>query len=1053
MIGVQETQAYTVTDLKNDGWTQVTTASITEVADNYYILVDAYSSDYVMSAEADHYRPCYKAIADPKKNPSFVWNLEGSDKTFSLKSFATGAYFKQAAGWNTSVGDGRNGSTASLQFTLSEDKYSIECDGEKLVGHWNDNGAAVANDGEDIAANKEAKNAPGFYLYSISKSVYNAALVAARSTGVASATKASPVDVTSYIQNADWSGDWGAWEFTCTSSGNIQWGQKTLESWNADNVIVKQVLTGVPNGLYKLTADVISGPGATKAAYVFATGDAPVNSAVVSAEATEGDYTKMSNEVAGNTLTADNVHVSGNAITVGMNQSTGWVVADNFKLYYYGPTVGGNAIPLPDGGVMEAGQWYYFDINTAANNYNATATTLGDIIFTTAGSTLIEDESGISNHFTAENNSLDATRYFVKSSSANKLEIGVASYTYSISEASANVSYVQEGNTVTVSYIVSSNDPDASLTQDYGGVTFGGNTVSITPTASGFTFTVPTVTAATDYTLAIPTGAIKYNEDNKNAAQNITLKTPAVLDGIYYFYNTDTRKYMSRGGNWGTQAITDDYGLPAYLAFDGEGKTKVKFFDNYKFLSDGGWLYADNTTGGTFFVEAVSGGYKFKDVTSNKYVAIFDGSVVGDAVEGDNLQGTSNIWALETPAQYKAKDNATTLANAQAAAAATAAGIDGITTLAALEAELDANYVETSVTITGAKAEKYNENASGSPLVENKYVEETVNSLQPGLYRLTVDAFQRASNNARTADADGARSLVYVYAGSAKTQLKSVMEYGADAAYASDYENGKKHFPDDEASAYVALETGNYKNSVYVYVADAGEGTGSLTFGINNPQNSNAGNDYAVWAVYDNFSLVRFEDKATSVSKTISAAGWATYCSPYALDLANATGLTDAYIVTGGADGVLTKTSVKNGTVPANTGLLLKGAKGTATIPVVASSSTSVDDNILEGVTEATVIPAETGWVLMGSPSLGFYQNAKAFTVGANTAYIPVSKLPAPNNNNARDFFKLEDDFTGINAIEAADADALKDGKFLENGKIVIVKNGVKYSANGQILK
>ena len=44
----------------------------------------------------------------------------------------------------------------------------------------------------------------------------------------------------------------------------------------------------------------------------------------------------MSNEVTGNTLTADNVVVVNNTITVGFDQSTGWIVADNFKLYYLG---------------------------------------------------------------------------------------------------------------------------------------------------------------------------------------------------------------------------------------------------------------------------------------------------------------------------------------------------------------------------------------------------------------------------------------------------------------------------------------------------------------------------------------------------------------------------------------------------------------------------------------------------------------------------------------------------------------------------------------------
>lgn len=861
--------AYTTSDLTSAGWTQVTASSITDNGDNYYMFVDANSSSYVMANDASHYRPCYKTLNNPLENPSFVWILEGSGNTFALKSYSTGSYFIQSNGWDTSM---TGGAGQNFTFALNDGKYSLQSVGRSdYVGHWNDDGAAVASDGENIAANKAASNAPGFLLYAISKSTFNSALIAARTTAVASATKASPADLTSYIQNADWSGDWGGWARS-GSWGNQQWGQKTLESWNATNVVVKQELPGIPNGLYKLTGDLISGPGATKAAYVFATGDEKVSSSVVSAEASANNYTTMSNEVAGNTLTADNVNVSGNTITVGFDQSAGWIVADNFKLYYYGPTVSGNAIALPTDGDMEADQWYYFDITTAANNYTATATTLGDIVYTTVGSTLIEDQSSITAKFAATDNSLSATRYYVKSSSANNLVVGVASYSYSISEAAADVTYIQAGNTVTVSYTVSTNDPAASLTQDYSGVTFGGEAITATATANGFTFTVPTVTANTDYTLSIPAGAIKYNEENKNAAQSITLKTPAVFDGLYYFYNTYTNKYMSRGGNWGTQAITDDYGVPAYLEFSSDGTTKVKFFDNYKYLSDGGWLYADNGTGGTFMVEAVTGGYKFKDTSSENYVALWDGLVVGDAVEGTNLQGTSNVWALETPAVYAAKDNATTLANAQAAAAAAAAGIEGITTLAALESELTANYGETAITITGAKAEKYDVNASGNPLVESEYVKETVSDLKPGLYRLTVDAFQRASSNDRVAAAGGANSLVYAYAGSAKTQIKSVMAYGADAAYSSDFAYDGKHYPNNEVSAYVALETGNYQNTVYVYVADAGEGTGSLTFGINNPQNTNAGGyPNALWAVYNNFTLTLFEAKATSEEKTALA--------------------------------------------------------------------------------------------------------------------------------------------------------------------------------------
>ena len=339
---------YTTANLEAAGWTKVTTSSITGNSDNYYMLVDANSSAYVMSNDASHYRPCYKTIADPVANPSFVWILEGSENTFAFKSYSTGSYFTEASGWDTSMTGSTGSSTFS--FTLNEGKYSIQSVGRSdYVGHWNDGGAAVANDGENIAANKSAANAPGFYLYSIPRTTFDTALVSARETAAttAGASEATPYDVSSWIQNANWSGDWGGWARS-GSWGNQQWGKQTLESWNATNVIVKQELRGVPNGKYRVTADLISGPGATKAAFVFGTGNAKVSSAVVSAEASADNYDTMSNEVAGNTLTADNVIVIGNTITLGFDQSTGWIVADNFKLYYMGEDVSVYETPLAE---------------------------------------------------------------------------------------------------------------------------------------------------------------------------------------------------------------------------------------------------------------------------------------------------------------------------------------------------------------------------------------------------------------------------------------------------------------------------------------------------------------------------------------------------------------------------------------------------------------------------------------------------------------------------------------------------------------------------------
>ena len=188
----------------------------------------------------------------------------------------------------------------------------------------------------------------------------------------------------------------------------------------------------------------------------------------------------------------------------------------------------------------------------------------------------------------------------------------------------------------------------------------------------------------------------------------------------------------------------------------------------------------------------------------------------------------------------------------------------------------------------------------------------------------------------------------------------------------------------------------------------------------------------------------------TSVSKTITAAGWATYCSPYALDFSGVSGLT-AYIITGATGSTLNLTQVNN--VPANKGVLLEGAAGDYDIPVVASSSTDVSTNKLVGVTSETAGVDAGIYVLMNINSkVGFYQTLNAFTVGANTAYLP-SNFAGSGSGDARAFYLFDDDATGINAVSTTKAETGNyynlagqrvaqptKGLYIVNGKKVVIK-------------
>ena len=177
------------------------------------------------------------------------------------------------------------------------------------------------------------------------------------------------------------------------------------------------------------------------------------------------------------------------------------------------------------------------------------------------------------------------------------------------------------------------------------------------------------------------------------------------------------------------------------------------------------------------------------------------------------------------------------------------------------------------------------------------------------------------------------------------------------------------------------------------------------------------------------YSVTVYTQRPASVSKTITAAGWATYCSPYALDFSSSiANLTAAYIVTGGNGSVLSKTEV-TGTVPANTGLLLKG-EGECVIPVVASGdAANVSGNKLVGVTAEAPGVAAGIYVLLNETSgeargLGFYKTTNAFTVGANTAYLP-DDFDGPS---ARAFYLFDDGNT--TAIEGVKTQQTIDGVY-----------------------
>ncbi len=124
---------------------------------------------------------------------------------------------------------------------------------------------------------------------------------------------------------------------------------------------------------------------------------------------------------------------------------------------------------------------------------------------------------------------------------------------------------------------------------------------------------------------------------------------------------------------------------------------------------------------------------------------------------------------------------------------------------------------------------------------------------------------------------------------------------------------------------------------------------------------------------------------------TVSSAGWATLYSDNALDFSSATGLT-AYTASV-AGSTVTLTAVAD--VPANTGVVLKGAEGTYKVPVIASSSTAKGDltgSTTDGLTYDAGATNDYYFLALNGEGKAQFTKLTEGTIAAGKAYFSLAK-------------------------------------------------------------
>ena len=430
------------------GWKKLT-ALPSSLSDYYYVFVDN-SQDLMLSLArgknqgGDYHGMYYKTSANPLVDRSMLWTLEANGDYVVITNAEYSSLFLQTennAAWNYRTHDNGGGekSWGNVKATLANGKWTLQngkYPNSGYLGPWSD----VVGNGAELAANKSGDAIGYFQIYAIAKSDAQAYWDGLNAGTGASAT--APLNMTGLISNPNacyWA-DSKPYGWTTTGTQNVNMGNGFDEapcffefsdwwagSWTGS---IKQTLA-VPNGKYLLKAALQASNGVT--AYLTANNDQSEHLNAIGAGGgnilADGTETSMGNGVAGwQYLTLETI-VTGGSLELGAYaEASGehlWVNADNFTLWYYGPTVSSVATALPEN-ALAANAWYYFDVPSEGEYTIDAGSNLSDIVYTTDGTQLVETATG--NAWSGSEQTLSAGRYYVKSISAQTLSAMPNSY-------------------------------------------------------------------------------------------------------------------------------------------------------------------------------------------------------------------------------------------------------------------------------------------------------------------------------------------------------------------------------------------------------------------------------------------------------------------------------------------------------------------------------------------------------------------------------------------------------------------------------------------------
>lgn len=351
----------------------------------------------------------------------------------------------------------------------------------------------------------------------------------------------------------------------------------------------------------------------------------------------------------------------------------------------------------------------------------------------------------------------------------------------------------------------------------------------------------------------------------------LTYIGPVVESGTYYLYDASNEVFASRGKNNGTRMVVDKYGIP--VKWDNWSQ-RIQFVDNndyYLFFDDtpsASWIYTDKEDKAQYFnyfaFVPTDGGFYLKDNNQTAF-AKNDGNVITVTT----TQAEATKWMLKNNTQHDAIVGLYPTDNKNAII--TAAALSSETDALGLETWLEANRAAKDKTssvgtakFTGAAGDwtwtATRENFANSAInYGTDYAEafqrsgewsQTINNLDNGLYKVTVNAFERASSYeiCNTLGTIGYQPVTtYFEANGQKVQLKSWYS-----------EKTETNNPDNTSQAVTAFNSDKYKNEVYAYVSN-----GTLTLKLVKPSCI-----WSSWVLFNNVTLTFYDTNVSDEDAT-----------------------------------------------------------------------------------------------------------------------------------------------------------------------------------------